>query len=161
MPTIYDYSAVLNNGKEISLKEYAGKVLLVVNTASACGLTPQYEGLQKLYKKYQEQGFEILAFPCNQFKNQEKGSSEEIKNFCDLNFNISFPLFDKIDVNGDDTHPAFAYLKDNARGFFGSTNIKWNFNKFLVGKDGKVVKRFAPVTKPHKLQGAIERELAK
>ncbi len=161
MSTIYDYSAVLNNGKEISLKEYQGKVLLVVNTASACGLTPQYEGLQQLYKKYQEQGFEILAFPCNQFKNQEKGSAEEIKNFCDLNFNISFTLFDKIDVNGDNTHPAFAYLKDNARGFFGSTNIKWNFNKFLVGKDGKVVKRFAPVTKPHKLANAIEKELAK
>ncbi len=161
MSTIYDYSAILNNGKEISLKEYRGKVLLVVNTASACGLTPQYEGLQALYKKYQEQGFEILAFPCNQFKNQEKGSAEEIKNFCDLNFNISFPLFDKIDVNGDNTHPAFAYLKDNARGFFGSTNIKWNFSKFLIGKDGKVVKRFAPITKPHKLESAIERELAK
>ncbi|WP_251357919.1 glutathione peroxidase [Kangiella sp. TOML190] len=161
MSTIYDYSAVLNNGKEISLSEYQGKVLLVVNTASACGFTPQYKGLQELYTKYQEQGFEILAFPCNQFKNQEKGSDEEIKNFCDLNFNISFPLFSKVDVNGDDTHPAFAYLKDNARGFFGSTNIKWNFTKFLVGKDGKVVKRFATVTKPQKLESAIERELAK
>ncbi len=161
MPTIYDYSAVLNNGKEISLSEYQGKVLLVVNTASACGLTPQYEGLQQLYKKYHDQGFEILAFPCNQFKNQEKGSDEEIKNFCDLNFNISFPLFSKIDVNGDNTHPAFAYLKDNARGFFGTKNIKWNFNKFLIGKDGKVVKRFAPITKPHKLESAIEKALAK
>lgn len=161
MTTIYDYSAILNNGKEISLNEYQGKVLLIVNTASACGLTPQYEGLQQLYKKYQHQGFEILAFPCNQFGQQEKGDSEAIKNFCDLNFNISFPLFSKVDVNGDNTHPAFTYLKNNARGFFGSTKIKWNFNKFLVGKDGKVVKRFAPITKPHKLETAIKKELAK
>lgn len=111
MNTIYEYSAVLNNGQEVSLEQYKGKVLLIVNTASACGFTPQYEGLQKLYDEYKEQGFEILAFPCNQFNNQEKGSDEEIKQFCDLNFNINFPLFKKVDVNGDNAHPLFTFLK--------------------------------------------------
>ncbi|NVK21090.1 MAG: glutathione peroxidase [Kangiellaceae bacterium] len=161
MPTIYDYNAVLNNGKEVSLSDYRGKVLLIVNTASACGFTPQYEGLQNLYKKYQDQGLEVLAFPCNQFNNQEKGSDDEIKNFCDLNFNISFPLFQKVDVNGDNTHPLYQYLKDEARGFFGSKNVKWNFTKFLVGKDGQVVKRYATMTKPEKIESAIQRELSK
>lgn len=159
MPTIYDYGAVLNNGKEVSMQDYQGKVLLIVNTASACGLTPQYEGLQELYKKYQQQGLEVLAFPCNQFKEQEKGSAEEIKNFCDLNFNISFPLFSKIDVNGENTHPLFVYLKDQARGFLWSKKIKWNFNKFLVGRDGKVIKRFAPITKPADIASSIEKLL--
>lgn len=161
MTTIYDHSAILNNGTEVSLNDYKGKVLLIVNTASACGFTPQYEGLQKLYAQYHEQGFEVLAFPCNQFKNQEKGSDNEIKNFCDLNFNISFPLFQKIDVNGDNTHPLYGYLKTHARGFLGSENIKWNFTKFLVGRDGKVVKRFATITKPESIESAIKQQLAK
>lgn len=160
MPTIYDYSAVLNNGKEISLNEYQGKVILVVNTASACGFTPQYKGLQELYERYNDQGFEILAFPCNQFGQQENGNDEKIKNFCTLTFNISFPLFSKIDVNGESEHPAFAYLKENARGFLGSKDIKWNFTKFLINRQGEVVKRFGSVTKPHRLEAAIKKELA-
>lgn len=155
MNTIYEYSAVLNNGQEVSLEQYKGKVLLIVNTASACGFTPQYEGLQKLYDEHKEQGFEILAFPCNQFNNQEKGSDEEIKQFCDLNFNINFPLFKKIDVNGDNAHPLFNFLKNEAPGLLGSKAIKWNFTKFLVGKDGKVITRFATATKPEALEKPI------
>lgn len=159
MNTIYEYSAILNNGQEVSLEQYKGKVLLIVNTASACGFTPQYEGLQKLYEQYKDQGLEILAFPCNQFKNQEKGSDEEIKQFCDLNFNISFPLFKKIDVNGDDTHPLYQYLKNEAPGLLGSKAVKWNFTKFLVGKDGQVITRFATATKPEALEVPIKEAL--
>lgn len=159
MSTIYEYSAVLNNGQEVSLEQYQGKVLLIVNTASACGFTPQYEGLQKLYEEYKEQGLEILAFPCNQFKSQEKGSDEDIKQFCDLNFNISFPLFKKIEVNGDDAHPLYQYLKSEAPGLLGSKAIKWNFTKFLVGKDGKVITRFATATKPEALEEPIKEAL--
>lgn len=159
MSTIYEYSAVLNNGQEVSLEQYQGKVLLIVNTASACGFTPQYEGLQKLYEEYREQGLEILAFPCNQFKSQEKGSDEDIKQFCDLNFNISFPLFKKIEVNGDDAHPLYQYLKSEAPGLLGSKAIKWNFTKFLVGKDGKVITRFATATKPEALEEPIKEAL--
>lgn len=159
MSTIYDYSAVLNNGQEISLKDYQGKVLLIVNTASACGFTPQYEGLEKLYKEFNSEGFEILAFPCNQFGKQESGSNDEIKDFCDLNFNISFPLFQKIEVNGEGAHPLYQELKNQAPGLLGSKNIKWNFTKFLVGKNGKVIERYGSVTKPETLKETIKKSL--
>lgn len=155
MSTIYDYSAVLNNGQEVSLSDYQGKVLLIVNTASACGFTPQYEGLEKLYKEFSGQGLEILAFPCNQFGKQESGSDDEIKDFCDLNFNISFPLFQKVDVNGDSAHPLYQHLKKEASGILGSQKIKWNFTKFLVDKDGNVVDRFGSITKPETLKDTI------
>jgi glutathione peroxidase len=158
---IYQFNA-LNNKKEIvELKDYQNKVMLIVNTASACGFTPQYEGLQSLYSEYQTQGLEVLAFPCNQFKQQEKGSNEEIKQFCDLTFNIKFPLFDKIDVNGDSTHPLFTFLKAQAPGILGSKSIKWNFTKFLVNRQGQVVKRYAPTTKPESIKADIEKLLAK
>ncbi|AOE50391.1 glutathione peroxidase [Kangiella sediminilitoris] len=156
MTTLYDCSAVLNNGKEVSLSDYEGKVLLIVNTASACGFTPQYEGLEKLYQEFKGQGLEILAFPCNQFGKQESGSDEEIKDFCDLNFNISFPLFKKVEVNGDNAHPIFKRLKDEAPGILGSKKIKWNFTKFLVDKNGKVVERYGSVTKPEAIKEDIE-----
>lgn len=159
MSTIYDYSAVLNNGQEVSLQDYQGKVLLIVNTASACGFTPQYEGLENLYKEFAGQGLEILAFPCNQFGKQESGSNDEIKDFCDLNFNISFPLFQKIDVNGDATHPLYKELKAQAPGFLGSKNIKWNFTKFLVDKEGNVIDRYGSVTKPETLKEDIRKLL--
>ena len=159
MPTIYDYSAVLNNGQEVSLKEYTGKVLLIVNTASACGFTPQYEGLEKLYQEFSGQGLEILAFPCNQFGQQESGSDDEIKNFCDLNFNISFPLFQKVDVNGDNAHPLYQHLKKEATGLLGSQKIKWNFTKFLVDKDGKVIERYGSITKPENIKDDIRKLL--
>lgn len=152
---IYGFSAQDFKGDEVNLSDYKGKVLLIVNTASACGFTPQYKGLQALHDKYKDQGLEILAFPCNQFKEQEKGSNEEIKSFCDLNFNIKFPLFSKIDVNGDNAHPLYEYLKSEATGLLGSKSIKWNFTKFLVNKEGKVVTRFAPVTKPASMESAI------
>ncbi|MEH6384075.1 MAG: glutathione peroxidase [Colwellia sp.] len=158
---IYQFNA-LNNKKEIvELKDYQNKVMLIVNTASACGFTPQYEGLQSLYSEYQTQGLEVLAFPCNQFKQQEKGSNEEIKQFCDLTFNIKFPLFDKIDVNGDSTHPLFTFLKAQAPGILGSKSIKWNFTKFLVNRQGQVIKRYAPTTKPESIKADIEKLLAK
>ncbi|WP_448212137.1 glutathione peroxidase [Colwellia sp. MEBiC06753] len=153
--SIYQFSAQDYRGQTVDLKDYEGKVLLIVNTASACGFTPQYEGLQKLYDKYKDQGFEVLAFPCNQFQQQEKGSNEEIKSFCDLHFNIQFPLFGKIDVNGDNAHPLYKYLKAQAPGILGTEGIKWNFTKFLIGKDGKVVKRYATMTKPEKIEPAI------
>jgi len=159
MSTIYDYSAVLNNGEELSLNHYQGKVLLIVNTASACGFTPQYEGLEKLYQEFKPEGLEILAFPCNQFGKQESGSDDEIKDFCDLNFNISFPLFQKVDVNGDSSHPLFQELKNQAPGLLGSKNIKWNFTKFLVDKNGKVIERYGSVTKPETLKDDIRKLL--
>lgn len=143
------------------MSSYEGKVVLVVNTASACGFTPQYEGLQKLYGQYQEQGLEVLAFPCNQFGKQEKGSDDEIKSFCDLNFNISFPLFSKIEVNGDNAHPIYQHLKQEAPGILGTKKIKWNFTKFLIGKNGQVIKRYAPTTKPQDIEADIKAELAK
>lgn len=157
--TIYAFSAQNNKNETVELKDYEGNVVLIVNTASACGLTPQYEGLQSLYAEHQAQGLEVLAFPCNQFKKQEKGSNEEIQQFCDLRFNIKFPLFDKIDVNGDDTHPLFTFLKEQAPGILGSKSIKWNFTKFLINKKGEVVQRFAPTTKPEKIKSAIEKLL--
>ncbi|GAA5218112.1 glutathione peroxidase [Corallincola platygyrae] len=161
MSNVYQFEVTNNVGQPVSMSAYEGKVLLIVNTASACGFTPQYAGLETLYKKYKEQGFEVLAFPCNQFGAQEKGSNEEIAKFCDLNFNISFPLFAKLDVNGATTDPLFAHLKSEAKGLLGSERIKWNFTKFLVNRKGEVVKRFATATKPEQLVSAIESELAK
>ncbi|TAA45779.1 glutathione peroxidase [Corallincola spongiicola] len=160
MSDLYGFEATNNRGETVSLADYQGKVLLIVNTASACGFTPQYEGLENLYKTYAAQGFEVLAFPCNQFGSQEQGSDAEIAQFCDLNFHISFPLFSKIEVNGDNTAPLFAYLKKNAKGLLGSERIKWNFTKFLVNRQGKVIKRFATATKPEQMTSAIEAALA-
>ncbi|MDP7591956.1 MAG: glutathione peroxidase [Litorilituus sp.] len=154
---IYQFSVNNIAGEVTELSKYKGKVLLVVNTASDCGFTPQYQGLQELYEKHQAEGFEVLAFPCNQFKNQEKGSDEQIKQFCDLRFNIKFPLFSKIDVNGENTHPLFNFIKAKAPGLLGSTSIKWNFTKFLINREGKVYKRFSPTTKPQ----AIEKDILK
>lgn len=152
---IYDFNVKDNLGNEISLNNYKGKVLLVVNTASKCGFTPQYEGLQKLYDEYGNEKFEILAFPCNQFGNQEPGDASEIKNFCSLTYNVSFPLFQKIDVNGKNADPLFEYLKESKPGVLGK-NIKWNFTKFLVDSEGKVIDRFAPTTSPEKLKDTVK-----
>ncbi len=160
MTNIYDFSVKNNKGEQISLKNYEGKVLLIVNTASACGFTPQYDGLEKVYQEFKEQGFEVLAFPCNQFGNQEKGDDSEIKGFCDLNFNINFDLFAKIDVNGPDADPLFDYLTDEAKGLMGSKKVKWNFTKFLVGRDGKVSERFSSMTKPELMKYQIKKLLA-
>lgn len=155
--TIYQFSAADYRDQTIDLSKYKDKVLLIVNTASACGFTSQYQGLQALYSKYQDQGFEVLAFPCNQFKQQEKGTNSEIKSFCDLQFNIKFDLFGKVDVNGENAHPLFKFLKKQAPGILGSESIKWNFTKFLVNKNGEVVKRFATMTKPDAIEADIKR----
>lgn len=156
---IYQFNADNYRGENVELLKYNNKVLLIVNTASECGFTEQYKGLQELYDKYNSQGLEILAFPCNQFKNQEKGNNNEIKQFCDLHFNIKFELFSKINVNGTNTLPLFNFLKDQAPGFLGSKSIKWNFTKFLINKEGKVIKRFATITKPKQLESDIEKLL--
>ncbi len=153
---IYQFEATLNNGKTISMADYQGKVLLIVNTASKCGFTPQYEGLQALYDQYQTQGFEVLAFPCDQFGHQEPGSNEEIAQFCDLSFKTRFPLFEKIDVNGNNAHPLYQHLKQGAKGILGTQKIKWNFTKFLVNKQGEVIKRYASTTKPAAIAADIE-----
>lgn len=154
--SIYDFSAKRLNGEEQSLADYQGKVLLIVNTASKCGFTPQYDELQQLYRKYRDRGLEILAFPCNQFGLQEPGTAEEIATFCDLKYNVRFPLFDKINVNGADAHPLYKYLKQAAPGVLNSEAIKWNFTKFLVNTNGNVIKRFAPKDKPLALAEDIE-----
>lgn len=154
--TIYTFGAENYKNETVDFTKYQGKALLIVNTASACGFTPQYAGLEKLYQEYKDKGLEILAFPCNQFGKQEKGDNNEIKQFCDLNFNISFELFSKIDVNGDNTHPLYQHLKQQAPGILGSKGIKWNFTKFLVNKQGEVVKRYSPTTKPEQLNSDIE-----
>ena len=152
--TLYDYSVKTRDGKEISLKDYEGKVLLIVNTATGCGFTPQYTGLQELYNKYKAQGFEILDFPCNQFLNQAPGSDEEIHTFCTGRFGITFPQFAKIDVNGKNEDPLYTYLKSKKRGKL-SSKIKWNFTKFLIAKDGTVLERFAPTDTPEKIDSFI------
>jgi glutathione peroxidase len=157
--TIADFTAKLPNGDDVSLADKLGKVLLVVNTASKCGFTPQYDGLEALWKQYGGQGFEVLAFPCNQFGGQEPGSAEEIDSFCKVNFGVSFPLFAKIDVNGDDATPLYKWLKTEAPGIVGTTGIKWNFTKFLIGRDGKVVQRYAPLDKPASIAKDIEKLL--
>lgn len=153
--TIYTFGANNYKNEAVDFTQYKGKTLLIVNTASACGFTPQYAGLEDLYKKYKDKGLEVLAFPCNQFGKQEKGDNTEIKQFCDLNFNISFDLFSKIDVNGDNTHPLFEHLKSEAPGILGSKGIKWNFTKFLVNNQGKVIKRYSPRTKPADIDSDI------
>ena len=155
MASIYDFTVATIDGQSKSLAEYRGKVLLIVNVASRCGFTPQYEGLQRLFEKYSEQGLVVLGFPCNQFGGQEPGDGAEIKSFCEQNFHVSFPLFEKIDVNGENTHPLYEYLKCEARGLLGSQAIKWNFTKFLVARDGRVVKRFAPKETPEGLEKKI------
>jgi len=156
MSTVMDFSATLSNGNEVALGDYAGKVLLIVNTASKCGFTPQYTGLESLQKTYSANGFSVLAFPCNQFGGQEPGTEQEIESFCDLNYQTSFPLFSKIEVNGASSHPLFAHLKSEAPGVLGSKRIKWNFTKFLVNQQGEVVKRYAPSTKPEAIAKDIE-----
>ena len=156
MTTVMDFSAVLANGESQDLNDYQGKVLLIVNTASKCGFTPQYTGLESLHQTYGERGFSVLAFPCNQFGGQEPGSEEEIQSFCDLNYQTSFPLFGKIEVNGATGHPLYAHLKEQAPGVLGSKRIKWNFTKFLVNQQGEVVKRYAPSTKPEAIASDIE-----
>ena len=159
MTTLYDFELDRLNGKPESLEAYKGKVVLVVNTASKCGLTPQYEGLEALYKELKDDGLVVLGFPCNQFGEQEKGSGEEISEFCQINYGVSFPMFSKIEVNGSGTHPLYQHLKSEKKGVLGSEKIKWNFTKFLVGRDGKVVKRFAPMTKPAAIKSAISKLL--
>ncbi len=153
--SIYNYQVKDTKGNMVSMKEYEGKVLLIVNTATGCGFTPQYDGLQDLYEKYQASGFEILDFPCNQFANQAPGSDEEIVSFCDSRYGITFPQFSKINVNGTDEDPLYTYLKSKQGGMMGS-KVKWNFTKFLVDRDGNVIDRFAPVVTPEKLDEKIK-----
>ncbi len=157
--TVYDFTVQTGTGSGKSLDEYRGKVLLIVNTASRCGFTPQYDGLQSLYETYKDKGFEVLAFPSNQFMNQEPGSDTEIKEFCQVNFNIRFPIFSKIDVKGPGADPLFRHLTEASPGIFGSREIKWNFTKFLVDRSGKVVKRYAPVTKPESIEKDVRKIL--
>ena len=157
MKSIYDYKVDDSQKNPVSLSDYKGKTLLIVNVASRCGLTPQYKGLQELYSKYSNKDFEILAFPCNQFGAQEPGSNEEIKEFCDINFNVSFKIFDKINVNGSSASPLFKHLKNEAKGVMGSEAIKWNFTKFLIDNKGSVLKRYSPQTTPDK----IDKDLSK
>lgn len=159
MTTLHDHTALLNNGTEVSLREFAGKVVLVVNVASKCGYTPQYEGLEALYRKYKDKGFAVLGFPCNQFLSQEPGTDADIATFCSTRFDVTFPLFKKIDVNGDNTHPVYRFLKSSAPGILGTESIKWNFTKFLVGRDGKVIARYATATKPEEIDADIAKAL--
>ncbi len=156
---IYNFSVKDKNDQDISLEDYKGKVLLIVNTASKCGFTPQYEGLENLYEKYKDQGFEVLAFPCNQFGAQEPGNSEEIQSFCSLNFGTKFPIFKKVNVNGSDAAPLYDFLKEKAPGILGTKAIKWNFTKFLVDQEGNVLKRYAPKDRPEDLSQDIEKLL--
>jgi glutathione peroxidase len=156
MTSVYDFEAKAIDGKMQKLDAYKGKVLLIVNVASKCGFTPQYKGLEELHRKYKDKGLAILGFPCNQFGRQEPGDENEIKNFCSLTYDVSFPMFAKVDVNGDGAHPLYKYLKKEEKGILGTESIKWNFTKFLVDKTGKVVKRYAPTDNP----AAIEKDLA-
>ncbi|GIN74487.1 glutathione peroxidase [Bacillus sp. J14TS2] len=156
--SVYDFSAKTMDGKDKPLADYKDKVLLIVNTASKCGFTPQFEGLQKLYETYKDQGFEVLGFPCNQFSNQDPGTDAEISNFCQANYGVSFQMFSKIDVKGENAHPLFIYLTQEAKGMV-TNQIKWNFTKFLIDKNGEVVDRFAPQTKPESLEKEIEKLL--
>ena len=158
--SIYAHTLTKNTGEPQEMESYRGKLLLIVNTASKCGFTKQYEGLENLYSRYKDKGFEILGFLCDQFGHQEPGSDEEIAAFCNINFGVSFSLFKKTDVNGPQTHPMYVELKDQAPGLLGSKRIKWNFTKFLVSKDGTVVKRYAPTTKPEDIAKDIESHLA-
>ncbi|MFY9996387.1 MAG: glutathione peroxidase [Leclercia sp.] len=154
MTAFYQLTATRLHGERIPMADYAGKLVLVVNTASHCGFTPQYAGLEALYKKYAAQGLVVLGFPCNQFGKQEPGSADDIAQTCHINYGVSFPMFEKVEVNGPGAHPVFQYLKDQLPGVLGR-RIKWNFTKFLIGRDGKPLKRFAPFTTPEKMEGAI------
>ncbi|GAB4075079.1 glutathione peroxidase [Barrientosiimonas marina] len=156
--SIYQFSAQMIDGQEQPLDAYEGNVLLIVNTASECGFTPQLDGLQKLYEQYKDRGFAVLGFPCNQFNSQDPGSDEEIATFCQSQYNVRFPIFSKIDVKGANAHPLFTYLTDNAKGIV-TRQIKWNFTKFLIDQQGQVLKRYAPQTKPETIQQDIEKAL--
>ncbi len=156
---IYDFKAKTIDGREQSLADFRGQALLIVNTASGCGFTPQYKGLEQLYETYKDRKFSVLGFPCNQFGNQESGSEADIKSFCEMNFGVKFPLFAKIDVKGPKAHPLYQYLVKEKPGFLGLKDIKWNFTKFLVDKNGKVVKRYAPTVKPEAITADIEKLL--
>jgi glutathione peroxidase len=153
--SIYDYQATSITGKDVNLGDYQDKVLLIVNTASKCGFTPQFEGLETLHEELASQGLIILGFPCNQFGGQDPGENGEIEEFCQLNYGVSFPMFSKVDVNGKDTHPLFKYLKKEAKGLLGTEKIKWNFTKFLIGRDGQVVKRYGSADKPKNIKADI------
>lgn len=154
--SIYNFNVTTIDGQQKPMADYKGKVLLIVNVASKCGFTPQYEGLEAIYKEYKDQGFEVLGFPCNQFGSQEPGTEQDIKSFCSLTYNVSFPMFSKVDVNGDNTHPLYEYLKNEKSGVLGSKAIKWNFTKFLVDKEGNVIERYASATKPESITEKIE-----
>lgn len=160
MSNIFDISVTTIKGEQATLDAFRGKALLIVNTASKCGFTPQFKGLEKLYEDYKDQGLEILGFPCNQFLKQDPASDSEISEFCSLNYGVSFPMFSKIDVNGPDTHPLFEHLKSEAKGVLGSQKIKWNFTKFLVDQNGKVLQRYAPNTEPKDITDDIKALLA-
>lgn len=155
MTSIYDFEVRRLTGEGAPMSEHKGKVLLVVNTASACGFTPQYEGLEELYRKHKDRGFEVLGFPCNQFGHQEPGDEATIATFCKTHFDVTFPMHQKVEVNGDGAHPLFVHLKEEAPGLLGSKSIKWNFTKFLIDRNGKVVKRFAPQTKPAEIEAEV------
>ena len=161
MSNIYQFEAELLEGETKALADYKGKVMLIVNTASKCGFTPQFAGLEKLYEKYKSQGLEILGFPCNQFGGQDPGTNKEIGNFCQRNYGVTFPMFAKVDVKGPEAHVIFRFFTREAKGILGSQNIKWNFTKFLVGRNGEVLGRYAPTTKPEALEADIEKALAK
>ena len=160
MTTAYDFSATDIDGQTRALSDYKGKVLLIVNVASKCGFTPQYTGLEKLWQDYRDRGLVVLGFPCDQFGNQEPGDEAEIKNFCSLTYDVDFPMYGKIDVNGSKAHPLWKWLKDEKGGLLGIDAIKWNFTKFLVGRDGRVIKRYAPTDKPESLTRDIEAALS-
>ncbi|MDZ4100554.1 MAG: glutathione peroxidase [Hydrogenophaga sp.] len=160
MSSIHDFEALSIDGKPVSLAQFKGKPMLIVNTASACGFTPQFGGLEKLHKTYGARGLVVLGFPCNQFGSQDPGSNDEIASFCQLNYGVSFPMMEKINVNGTDAHPLYQWLTAEAPGLLGSKAIKWNFTKFLVGKDGRVIKRYAPQDAPEKLAADIEAALS-
>ena len=159
MTTAFDFSAQAIDGSPQSLDAYRGKVLLVVNTASKCGFTPQYEGLEQLWRDYRDRDLVVLGFPCDQFGHQEPGDEEEIRNFCSLTYDVSFPMFAKVEVNGGNTHPLWKWLKSEKSGLLGLEGIKWNFTKFLVGRDGQVIKRYAPTDKPESMRKDIEKAL--
>lgn len=156
MTTVYDFDALTITGKSVPLKQYEGKPMLIVNTASACGFTPQFAGLEELHKTYAAKGLVVLGFPCNQFGAQDKGNNDEIAEFCQLNYGVSFPMMAKIDVNGSGAHPLYQWLSSEAPGLLGTKSIKWNFTKFLVGKDGQVLKRYAPTDTPKSMAEDIE-----
>ena len=160
MATIFDFKALTSNGKELDFAQFQGKVLLIVNTASKCGFTPQFKGLEELNQKYKEQGLVVIGFPCNQFAGQDPGTNDEISSFCQVNYGVTFQIMQKIDVNGKNAHPVFEYLRSQTGGFLGN-RIKWNFTKFLISRDGSVVKRYAPTVEPSKLEADIEDFLSK